>query len=227
MNALSRLFWALPEFNNSWRAHAAMMRAATVLSLSQELAPLLAVSINLAKGFDPGFDGTAAIEDLFEELEYLKDEDYRALRQNCLLGVCASFESFSKTCAAALSYDPNWRERRGTPECLAQDTSHDFSERYGSADKRWKNKYTEFLRSEFDWLEAQVIQNVADVLWLRNQVAHNGCHARDRRYLQVLGESFLAGKKVVIDKVRLGKCVNQIRLCVNQIADGTPYLDAI
>ena len=227
MNAVSRLFWARSEFDNAWRAHAAAMRAATVLGFSRELAPLLAVSFNLAKGFDPGFDGAAAIEDLFEELDYLKDEDYRTLRQNCLLGVCASFESFSKTYAAALSYDPGWRTRQDTSECLVQDTSQDFSERYSAADKRWKSKYSEFLRSEFDWLSADAIQNVADVLWLRNQVAHNGSRARDEKYLCVLGESFLAGQDVAIDKGRLGKCINQIRICVDQIADGTPYRKAI
>ena len=227
MNAISRLFWARSTFDDSWRAHAATMRAATVPGFSRELAPLLAASFSLAKGFDPGFNGTAAIEDLFDELEYLKDEDYRALRQSCLLGVCAAFESFPKTCAAALSYDPSWQTQRCATGCLEQETSQDFGDRYAAADGRWRGQYRKFLSKEFNWLPVESIERVDDVMWLRNQVAHNGGNARDRRYLHVLNESFLAGQKIAIDKVRLGKCVNQIRICVNQIADGTPYLDAI
>jgi hypothetical protein len=228
MNAVSRLFFGLSTFDESWRGHAATMRAATVLSFSTELAPNLAVSFNLAKGFDPNFNGATAIEDLFEELDFLKNEGYRPLRNNCLLGVCAAFESFVKTYVAALSYEPDWQTKTSDSNRLQQDTTSDFSERFSKADKRWKKSgYEKLLQEEFTWLDAQLISQVADVFWFRNQIAHNAGVSSKEKTLDGLNEVFSAGQAIVIDQVRLGKCVDVLRRCVKHIADGTPYVEAI
>ena len=47
--------------------------------LSSELIPLFASSLEMAKGFDPSFDGIADVEDLFEELNYLNDQNFAPL----------------------------------------------------------------------------------------------------------------------------------------------------
>jgi hypothetical protein len=228
MNAVSRLFFAVSSFDDRWRAHAASMRAATVLSFSKNLAPNLGVALQFAKGFDPKFDHTTSLEDLFDELDYLKSEDYKALRINCLLGLCASFESFAKTFIAALSYEPAWKQNAASAVVLTQDTDHDFADRFADADKRWKKLgYCELLRDEFDWVDSALIDSVGEVFWLRNQVAHNAEKASKDRELKAFGEVFKKGQEVIIDQARLGRCVNLLRKCVEEIADGTPYMEAI
>lgn len=227
MRAIDRLFWASCSFDDSWRAHAATMRSATVLSFSKDLAPNLGAALQLAKGFDPKFDHASVLDDLFEELEYLKSEDYKALRLNCLLGVCASFETFAKTFVAALSYEPEWKSKKSSDDLLTQDTSHDFAERFAIADKKWKSKYLVLLSAEFDWVDPIHIKSVGDVFWLRNQAAHNAGLASKDHTLEVFGDVFNRGQPVVIDKAQLSRCVNALRKCVKHIADGTPYLKAI
>ena len=220
---------AVSSFDDCWRAHAASMRAATVLSFSKELAPNLGVALQFAKGFDPKFDHATALEDLFDELDYLKSEDYKALRINCLLGLCASFESFAKTFIAALSYEPTWKKNQSSTDLLKQDTDQDFADRFAAVDRRWKEKrgYLELLRHEFDWVDSALIDSVGEVFWLRNQVAHNAEKASKERELKAFGEVLKKGQPVTIDKARLGRCVNLLRRCVKEIADGTPYLEAI
>ena len=228
MNALSRLFWGRCTFDDSWRGHAVMMRSAMVLSFSKELAPNLVASFKLAKGFDPNFNGSRAIEDLFEDLDDLKTEGYRSLRNNCLLGVCAAFESFVKTYVAALSYEPDWQTKESGSICLLQETDSDFSDRFKEADKKWKKPgYEKLLEQEFQWLDIQLIKRVADVFWVRNQISHNAGFASKNKFLSVFEEEVKAGHEIVIDQVRLGQCVNVLRDCVNQIATKTPYLEAI
>jgi hypothetical protein len=204
------------------------MRAATVLSFSTELAPNLAASFKLAKGFDPNFNGATAIEDLFEELDYLKNEGYRPLRNNCLLGICAAFESFVKTYVAALSYEPDWQSKKSDSSCLQQETTSDFSERFSKADRRWRKPgYEKLLQEEFQWLDTQLISQVVDVFWFRNQIAHNAGFASKEKTLNGFSEVFSAGQTIDIDQERLGKCVDVLRRCVKQIADETPYMEAI
>lgn len=227
MRAVERLFRARTEFDDSWRAHAAAFRAVLVLGLAEPLAPSLVVALRMAKGFDPGFDGTAELDDIFDELEYLKSEHYAPMRKNCLLGVCAAFETFAKTFAGSLSYDENWRQTMGSSECLCQNTDTDFADRFSEGDRRWRRQYCHFLTTEFDWVDRDVVDRVGDVFWLRNQIAHNGGIARSRRVTHFQNKPVEVGQVIVVNRELLGACINTVRACVDSIAHGTPYMDAI
>lgn len=228
MRAVERLFWIRLDFDNSWRAHAASVRAARLLrSLPPDVAPLLASALSMAKGFEPGFDSAFALESLFEEIDYLRDQDYLPLRKNCLLGVCAAFEEFSKTYAAALSYEPNWQQMTESQGRLTQDTSADFEQRYLAEDRSWRRGYGKFLLEKFPWVDPLKVKAVEDVFWLRNQVAHNADRANVEKSLTICEHSFHQGDKVSIDGRLLGICVEGLRSAVSSISDPTPYMETV
>lgn len=227
MRAIDRLWDAPIEFEKSWRAHNAAMLSTTLFGYCEGIELQLATALHMAKGFDPALQASSVIENLFDEIEYLKDDGFRALRRNCLLGVCAAFETFAKTVAAALTYDYSWKENFDAPNVLSADTSLDFQARFVVADKEWKNKYKEFMSSKFSWVEPQQVEKVGEVFWIRNQVAHNASQARDSQLIQILDKQFCVGEEVEIDGSSLRHCVVAVRECMWMIIQGTPYLEAI
>lgn len=227
MNALSILSKACTDFDDSYRGHLVAMQAVILIGYSKEIAPLFAGTINMSKGFNPEFNGKNSIENLFEEIEHQKNTNYQALRKNCLLGVCAGFEAFVKTFVAALSYDPNWRVTRDTENCLLLTEIEDaFEARYKNADVVWKKtKRKEFIKKQFDWLDADSVQDVIDIIWLRNQVAHNNSYANCDCYIKLLNENFCTNGFIEITKVKLSICIKRIKKITELIAKETPYLE--
>lgn len=227
MRAVDRLFWARCDFDDAWRAHSAAMRSTLLVkSISPEGGPLLRAALSMSKGFEAGFDADFALEHLLDEIQHLQDSDFFPLRKNCLLGVCSSFEDFAKTCAASLSYEPNWRQ---LPEGkrLMHETDGDFEDRFCRTDGAWKNGYEKFLLREFPWLTSHYAECVADVFWLRNQLTHNANRARDDRSLPVCSASLRKGEFITLGGDRLRLCVQSLKEVVRLVSDETPYLEAI
>jgi len=195
--------------------------------MSPEVSPLLESTLSINKGFEPGFDSAFALGSLLDELQYLRDQDYLPLRKNCLLGVCAAFEEFSKTFAAALSYEPNWQQMTVSQGRLTQNTSSNFEERYRDEDSSWRKGYGLFLLKKFPWLVQPDIQGIEEVFWLRNQIAHNAGCANGDKSLNFCRIRFRPGEKIALDGHLLVACIDILRKAVNSISDPTPYLEAI
>jgi hypothetical protein len=227
MKAVERLFWAHCDFDKAWRAHAAVLRATTMIRhLSVECEPQMIAALRASQGLESGFDSDFALEHLLCEINDLEGEDYFPLRKNALLGICSSFESFVKTFAAALTYESNWKsldERKR----LLHETDLDFLDRFSKADERWKCDKKQFLRDAFPWLDFGYIDRVSEVFWLRNQLTHNADRAQNDKALTVFPASFAKGELISLGPDRLRLSVQCLSEVVRLVSDETPYREAI
>jgi hypothetical protein len=238
MKAVECLFWAQAEFDHSWRAHAASLRAVKLISgLPIGAEPFLRAALSTSDSFEAGFNSVFPLESLRDELEFLKEQDFFPMRKNCLLGVCSSFESFTKTYAAALSYEPEWQSsyesHQNGPQfgprssgLLLQDTSADFSRKFSAKDVAWKRTRAQFWSDSFPWLKNYAIEWVEDIFWLRNQLTHNADIASTSRAMKFCQASFSEGEKIALGGELLGTCVATLRQVAQWIYEPTPYLEA-
>lgn len=236
MRALDRLFWAKNDFENAWRAHAVALRSVQlVLELPRANDEALKETLHRTDGLEAGFDRDFALEHLRYEAQQVQDSDYFALRKNCLLGVCASFEDYVKTVAAALSYEPDWKLLEEGKR-LRQSTEADFHEKFAVQDKAWRDWLIEkpetyFLPSRFDGLTEFVEECVREVFWFRNQLAHNGDMVGLRgtktgKKLKVFGQTFFPGDQLQLDSERLRGLTQYLHNIVTSISDGLPYMES-
>ena len=233
MRALDRLFWAKNSFENAWRAHAVALRSVQlVLELPPANDEALKETLHRTDGHEAGFDRYFALEHLRYEAQQVQDLDYFALRKNCLLGVCASFEDYVKTVAAALSYEPDWKLLEEGKR-LRQPTEADFHEKFAEQDDAWSDKKIGpiFLQSRFNGLTAYVEECVDEIFWFRNQLAHNADMVGQRgtktgKKLEVLGQTFFPGDQLQLDSERLRGLTQYLHNIVTSISDGLPYMES-
>ena len=239
MRAIDRLFWAKLDFENAWRAHAVALRSVqVVLELPTENDLALSEALSRTDGFEAGFDGIYPLEGLRFEAQQVQDTDYFWLRRNCLLGICASFEDYVKTVAAALSYEPAWRNLK-EGERLLQNTEADFHQRFAEQDRAWRKvdiekPETYFFAnqfSDFPGLNEYVEQRVREVFWFRNQFAHNANRAGMKagstgKVLEILGQTVFPGDRLQLDSANLTALTQYLRSIVMSISDDLPFFEA-
>ena len=206
-----------------------------VMELPSECDALLREILHRTDGLEAGFDECFPLEHLRVEAQELQGNDYVSLRKNCLLGVCASFEDYVKTVAAALSYEPDWKALVEGGR-LRQDTSADFHERFAEQDKAWRSwqseKYdTYFLSARFSEITNYREDRVREVFWLRNQFAHNAGVAGMKkneatRCLEILGKTFSAGELLELDASTLKHLSQYLLTAMNDISNELPYFEA-
>lgn len=236
MRALDRLVRAKTDFDNTWRAHAVALRSVQlVLELPSAIDETLRETLSKTNGLEAGFDTIFPLEHLRYEAQQIREVDYFPLRKNCLLGICASFEDYVKTVAAALSYQPDWR-LSSEGKRLLQPTKVDFHEKFSIQDKAWRaweidNPKTYFLRPRFDGLTDYVEERVREVFWFRNQLAHNADMVglkgtQTRKKLEILGQTFSPGERLQLDSERLSGLTHYLRNIVTSISEDLPYMEA-
>ena len=228
MTPIERLAEARQEFDGGWRAHSASMRSMQLLRSASGLEAALQAALAMSKGFPREFDSADDLVDLLDELNWLKGEQFEPLRRNCLLGVCAGFESCMKLAATALSFGPNWRTDTGDHARLDQDCDVEFEERFGSADKEWSGKQETFLLTKFSHLQSErsLVLGATEAIWIRNQFTHNAGRARSEKSLPTLGLSFRRGDRIELQQPLMATCVSALVACGRAAFAGTPYLEA-
>ena len=192
-------------------------------------------TLSRTAGLEAGFDRDFALESLRYEAQQVQDSDYFALRKNCLLGVCASFEDYVKTVAAALSYELDWKLLEEGKR-LQQSTEADFHEKFAVQDKAWRDwqgekPKTYFLPSRFDGVTDYVEECVREVFWFRNQLAHNAGMVGPKgtqtgKKLEILGQTFFPGDRLQLDSERLRALTQYLHNIVTSISDGLPYMES-
>ena len=225
MTPIARLAEACLAFDSSWRAHACSMRAVQLLRGSGGLEVALQAALTIAKGFPSEFNAAHEFDDLLEELDWLRDEQFEPLRRNCLLGVCASFENSVKVAATALSFGPAWVSSASDRARLDEDCDDAFGERFDQMDREWKGKQSRFFATWFPYLDTGTVAGATDAMWLRNQIVHNASRARSHRDLQALGLRFDAGDTISLTQPVIGAAVLALRECVVAAFKGSPYLE--
>lgn len=233
MRALDRIVQAKIDFDGAWRAHAVALRSVQlVVELPNNLDGALQETLSQTDGLEAGFDTIFPLEHLRFEAQQVQDSDYFLLRRNCLLGVCASFEDYVKTVAAALTYEPEWRTLK-EGERLRQETDFNFHLCFASQDKAWQKcprQGTYFFRPRFEWLTDYTEDRVREVFWFRNQLSHNANMARGKsgedKRLELLDQTFRHGEKLGLDSRRLRLLTHMLDGTVRSIADELPFLEA-
>lgn len=230
MRALDRLFWAKIDFENAWRAHAVALRSVQlVLELPPANDEALKETLSRTDGLEAGFDRDFALEHLRYEAQQVQESDYFALRRNCLLGVCASFEEYVKTVVAALSYEPKWKSLK-EGERLRQDTDADFRKKFAAEDKAWRDEKKIFLESRFG-ITAFVAECIREVFWFRNQLAHNAGMVESKgtqtgKKLEILGQAFSPGDRLQLDSERLRVLTQYLHNIVTSISNELPCMES-
>ena len=92
-------------------------------------------------------------------------------------------------------------------------------------DREWKGKQSRFFATWFPYLDTGTVAGATDVMWLRNQIAHNASRARPNRDPQALGLRFDAGDTIHLTQPVIGAAVLALRECVAAAFKGTPYLE--